>query len=154
MPLPNKTRPTPPTPPHPKKMSLTHSLCTTTYQKNKNKKNLPPHSSFYIFAHVESGWFVIYLSKLSAASSLVMRTPDPFLTPSHPLPHDQSQPAPPVHALPGWWLFKVFVLDDIERFIINVMHFYMTTHGLKCCLFNSIENFRKHLLHFAHVGLV
>lgn len=68
------------TPPFLQIMSLTHSQCTT------HKKKLPPHSSFYIFAHVESGWFVIYLSKLSAASSLVMRTPWPFC----PTPHDQS----------------------------------------------------------------
>lgn len=40
--------------------------------KNNNKKlkiKPPHHSSVYIFAHVESGWFVIYFSKLPAALS-------------------------------------------------------------------------------------
>lgn len=52
----------------------------------KTNKLLLPHSPFYIFAHVESGWFVIYLSKLIAASSLVMF---PF-----PRPETKTSPVP------------------------------------------------------------
>lgn len=56
-----------------KKKNLFNPITIYLNLTKNNKKNLkikpPHHSSVYIFAHVESGWFVIYFSKLPAALS-------------------------------------------------------------------------------------
>lgn len=102
--------------PHTQKMALTHS-------PKKTKSKLPPHSSFYIFLHVESGWFVIYLSKLHAASSLVMCVPplDLFLTPGLPLPPWPVVTLAPCACTFRWWIHRELncATNGTRSYILN-----------------------------------
>lgn len=101
------------------------------------KKTNPPHSSFYILANVESGWFVIYFSKLSAASSLSLHTSDSFFASQSPA---LSRPVLP------WPQCMHFLVDGIlyiEKSITVVIHYYLTTKGAR-------KSFLVHITSFIH----